>query len=442
MTDQNYRVAVIGAGPAGLFAARELAKNGAEVSLFNRDIKPGGLAEYGIYPDKHAMKDALRNQFRQILETANIFYFGNLRVGQNGDLTLQDLRDLGYQAVLVTVGAQGTKKLGLPGEALPGVYHAKDLVYHYNALPPYSQRPYPFGKRVAVVGAGNVMMDIARFLVQKVHVQEVCAIVRRGPMEVKFDKKETEELALNMDLNSFDADVERIAEGMRAVGQDPTQARDFIDAALPNAHPTGSNTRFRFRFLSSPAAILGDESGVRALLVDDTELTLRDGQVGVRQSGRQSELPFDNVVFAIGDTVDESFGLPLEKGEYAKNPNPAYPQENTSFEAFDPATGQPLDGIFVAGWARQASTGLVGYARKDGTLAARAVLQYLQGKDPLPSVQPRLQQRLIRLTKTVVTNSDILKLDVIERDVAAEKGLRSFKFGSNQEMLEKIMSIG
>lgn len=436
-----YRVAVIGAGPAGMFAARELARNGAEVSLFNRDIKPGGLAEYGIYPDKHAMKDGLRNQFRQIIETPNIHYFGNLKVGMQGDLTLQEMRDLGYQAILVTIGAQGTKKLGLPGEDLPGVYHAKDVVYHYNSLPPYSKMPFNFGERVAVVGAGNVMMDIARFLIQKLKVREVTAIVRRGPLEVKFDKKETEELALNIDMDAFEAELARISAAMQAVGQTPEQARAFIEEALPHAQPTHSNTRFRFRFLSSPSSILGDGSA-RALQVDETELLLKDGQIGVRSTGRQSELPFDSVVFAIGDTVDANFGLPVQGGEYAKNPAPLYPQEGTSFEAYDPEKDAPIEGMFVAGWARQASTGLVGYARRDGTLAARAILQYLATLSPSSSVLPHLRQRLIRLNKTVVSNSDILKLDVVERDMAAEKGLRSFKFATNQEMLEKIMSIG
>ena len=104
-----YFVAVIGAGPSGLFAARELANQGASVVIFNRDIKPGGLAEYGVYPDKHKMKDGFRKQFRQALANDNLIYFGNLRVGAEGDLTLADLRALGFQAILGTVGAQGNK---------------------------------------------------------------------------------------------------------------------------------------------------------------------------------------------------------------------------------------------------------------------------------------------------------------------------------------------
>jgi NADPH-dependent glutamate synthase beta subunit-like oxidoreductase len=133
----QYFVAVIGAGPAGLFGARELANKGARVLLLNRDIKPGGLAEYGIYPNKYIMKGGLRKQFRQIIDLPNLDYYGNITVGSQGDLSLDDLRALGVQAILVTVGAQGTKWLGLPGEELEGVYHAKDVVYYYNHLPPF-----------------------------------------------------------------------------------------------------------------------------------------------------------------------------------------------------------------------------------------------------------------------------------------------------------------
>ena len=110
--------------------------------LLNRDIKPGGLAEYGIYHDKHKMKEGLRKQFRQILDDPNIEYYGNVTVGRKGDLSLGELRAMGFQAILVTVGAQGTKWLGLPGEDLTGVYHAKDIVYHYNQLPPFSTEKF------------------------------------------------------------------------------------------------------------------------------------------------------------------------------------------------------------------------------------------------------------------------------------------------------------
>ena len=111
---KSYFVAVVGAGPAGLFGARELANLGTHVILFNRDIKPGGLAEYGIYPAKHTMKEGLRKQFKRVLEQPNIEYFGNVSIGTKGDLSLDDLRALGFQAILVTAGARAPSGLGCP----------------------------------------------------------------------------------------------------------------------------------------------------------------------------------------------------------------------------------------------------------------------------------------------------------------------------------------
>jgi ferredoxin/flavodoxin---NADP+ reductase len=206
----QYFVAVIGAGPAGLFGARELANKGARVLLLNRDIKPGGLAEYGIYPNKYIMKGGLRKQFRQILDLPNLDYYGNITVGSQGDLSLDDLRALGVQAILVTVGAQGTKWLGLPGEELEGVYHAKDVVYYYNHLPPFSKKSFRFGKRCAVIGAGNVMLDITHYLARERKVDEVIAVVRRGPAEIKFEKKEMEYVIDNLDRAALDAEIQRV----------------------------------------------------------------------------------------------------------------------------------------------------------------------------------------------------------------------------------------
>jgi ferredoxin--NADP+ reductase len=131
-------IAVIGAGPAGIFAAKELANNDHKVTLLNRDIKPGGLAEYGIYPTKHKIKEGLRKQFYSIIANENVSYFGNLVVGEKSGISLKDLRNLGFDAILATTGAQGTKWLGIPGEDLVGCYHAKDIVYHFNQLPPFS----------------------------------------------------------------------------------------------------------------------------------------------------------------------------------------------------------------------------------------------------------------------------------------------------------------
>lgn len=441
----KYVVAVIGAGPAGLFGARELASQGAHVLLFNRDIKPGGLAEYGIYPSKHKMKEGLRKQFRQILQNPNIDYYGNVIIGGQGDLTLDDIKDAGVQALLVTVGAQGTKWLGLPGEELSkGVYHAKDIVYHYNKLPPFSQENFHIGNRVALVGAGNVMLDIARWLIRDLKVDEVIAVVRRGPAEVKFDKKEMESVASNLDLKALDEEIARVAPAMEAVGQDIQAAKDFILSALPKAYESVSESRLLFDFLASPVHILGDASGqVQGLEVEETKLIPFNGDTKARGTGIKRILDVDTVIFCIGDKVDETFGLPVQWNEFVKNPNPSYPVNGISHEVFDAQTGQPIQGIFVAGWSREASAGLVGVARKDGESGAQAMLQYLQIMPALENptaVADNVNKLLQKISKPIITKANILRLEAVEQSEAERRNLDEFKFGSNEEMLAAIGS--
>jgi ferredoxin--NADP+ reductase len=428
----QYFVAVIGAGPAGLFGARELANQGVRVVVFNRDIKPGGLAEYGIYPTKHTMKSGLRKQFRQVLDLPNLEYIGNITIGEQGDLTLDDLRALGFQAILVTAGAQGTKWLGLPGENLKGVYHAKDVVYHYNQLPPYAQKPFRFGRRCAVIGAGNVMIDIAHYLIREKKVDEVIAIVRRGPAEVKFDKKEMEYVIANLDVEALDAEIQRVTPVMQAVHQDPAAARAAILEALPKALPKNSDTKFRFEFLASPVQILGDSEGnVTAVEIEDNILIEKDGETKARGTGNKRRLDVDTVIFAIGDKVDDTFGLPVEWNEFVKRENPRYPIEGNSFET-------PFDDVFVGGWSRKASSGLVGVARKDGTNAAKAVWQYLQTQQPIEVKMDALFDRLKSLGKPVVLKEDIRKLEAAEAAEAQKRGIEAFKFDSNEAMLQAM----
>lgn len=440
MTEQSrYYVAVVGAGPAGLFAARELAQQGVHVVLFNRDLKPGGLAEYGIYPDKHKMKEGLRNQFRQILAHENVEYFGNVMVAQNGDLQLDDLRQLGFQAILVTSGAQGTKWLGLPGERLRGVFHAKDLVYHYNLLPPYSQREYPIGRRVAVIGVGNVMLDIARYLITMLHVDHVTAIARRGPGEVKFDKKELESVAAYLDMEDLQAEVQRVLPEMQAIGQEPTSFWDLINfCRFKAAQPLPPH--LRLRFLLSPTRILGSSlNDVSGLEVEENTLSLVSGEVKSRGSGVRRVLDVDTVVFAIGDQVDDHLGLPVRGSEFVKSPQPRFPVEGISYEAYEPDTDNPIPDVFMAGWARQASTGLVGVARKDGTNGARALLQYLHTLQPLPHLPlAALHERLAGLGKPVVTVAHLDRLLAIEQARAADLALEEFKFNTNGDMLRAM----
>lgn len=438
----TYLVAVIGAGPAGLFASKILAANGVNVVLINRDILPGGLAEYGIYYDKYKMKEGLRRQFQQTLDLTLVNYYGNLIVGENGDLSLPDLRALGFQAILVTVGAQGTKWLGLPGENLQGVYHAKDLVFHYNLLPPFSTRSFRVGKRVALIGAGNVMLDIAHWLIRDLQVDEVVSVVRRGPNEVKFTKEELKIVVRNLDLAKLESEMARLQPIADAVGQNVDEAKEFIFSTLPKGLEPVSNTRFYFDFLASPTHILGDDQGyVTGLEVENTTLVCAEGEVQALRLGTKRILDVDTVIFCIGDKVDESFGLPVRKNAFVKHPHPRFPIDDLSFEAYDPDLNRPIDRVFVAGWSRQASSGLVGVARKDGESGARAVLEFLQSVPRLMDPGALLGEftaKLGKLDKPVVRKPDLQVLAEASAAEAAKRGLPMYKFATNDEMLSAM----
>jgi len=442
MEETKFLVAIIGAGPAGLFAARSLANNGVRVVLFNRDIKPGGLAEYGIYPDKYKIKEGLHKLFNQILDSPLIDYYGNVTVCCGGNIVFSDLFERGFQAVLIATGAQGTKWLRIPGENLPGVYHAKDIVYYYNQLPPFSQRRFVIGRKVAVVGAGNVSMDLAHYLIHEKKVDEVIAVVRRGPAEVKFTGKEMEYVAGNLDQEAFGAEVARITPQMQSVGQDPSVIKQaFLDAVL-KAMPPVSDTRLRFEFLATPVRILGTwTTGVSALKVEENHLVRMDGNVKAQGSGVTRQIEADTVVFAIGDTVDKDFCMPVYGDGYVVVKEPRFPIDGISYEAFDVDANSSMDKVFLAGWARQASTGLVGLARRDGENAARAVLQYLKTQSPMPDneyISIKFADFLREIHPLAVTKRWLARLEAAEQAEAHIRKLEHFKFATNDEMLRAM----
>jgi ferredoxin--NADP+ reductase len=440
-TGSKFNVAIIGAGPAGIFAAKELVKNGIDVHLINRDIKPGGLAEYGIYPDKHKMKEGLRKQFASCIDASEVTYYGNILVGSNGHMKIDEIRKAGFDAILATIGAQGTKWLGVPGEDLKGVYHAKDIVYHYNQLPPFSTKKYDIGKKVLIIGVGNVMMDIARYLIHEKQVESVIAIARRGPAELKFSRKEMEYVGNNFDLDEYKKELERVTPLMKEIGQDPNQSLNFIlDSLENNCEEQVSNTKFQLKFLASLIRIRGDKkNNITGIELEENKLGVANGNTFAVGTGIRDIICCDTLIFAIGDGVDPGFGLPVEKNEFVKNPNPRFPIEGVSYESYDPISNQPIIDVFLAGWARKASDGLVGIARKDGVNAAQSILAYLAGKKcPNEFDSDIFEQIICDSNPHYVTKEDIKILEEEEHRMAVECGLLHFKFSTNTEMLSVI----
>jgi ferredoxin/flavodoxin---NADP+ reductase len=440
-------VFVVGAGPAGLFAAQKIAMSGHQVFLFNRDIKPGGLAEYGIYPLKDKMKFGLRKQFAKVLALPNVHYFGHVKIGEQGDLTLADLRAMNPAAMVFACGAQGYNALGLPGEESSGVYSAKDFVYGYNQLPPYATRDLSTGRRVAIIGMGNVAADIMRWLLRDSpdrQTEEVIVVARRGPYEAKFDKKEIEHVEEYISRKDFLRELDRIRETCEACNQDlsPEKLGESTFTFLKKTFPAEDRPKLKFRFLSSPKEIIaGPDGRIEKLTVTENNLALRtDGSTQAKATDRTAALDVDTLIFAIGDKHDPAVGLPMGPDGYATRPGPDSKKE-PSYEAWDPALSEVLHGIFVVGWARRASTGLVGIARHDGEEGAKKVLQYLQDKPEAGELSAdALVTALQAKGATPVTKQDLEILGRAEEQQARQRNLTSFKYSDDDTMLQAIQS--
>jgi ferredoxin/flavodoxin---NADP+ reductase len=439
MTDDTlHLVAVIGAGPAGLFATRALAAQGCRVVLLNRDVKPGGLAEYGIFLNKYKMKGGLRRQFQKILSDPLVTYLGHVTVAEQGDLTIPDLKALGFDALVFAIGAQGTKYLGIEGERLPGVYHAKDLVYHYNHLPPFSEQPYPIGKRIAIVGVGNVMVDIANYCAHFCGADEVIAVARRGPFEKAYDDREFEDVEDAFDHALYRLEIERIRPRLVEAGQSPDELLAAL-AARPEPQPP-ARTRLRFRFLASPRRVIADNGRVVGLEVEETRLERKGDRVAAVGTGQTSVIPCDTVVFAVGDRVDEHCGLPYKDGLYltVTGDDPA-----GAYQVLEPSAGTAQPGVYVVGWARRASDGVVGRARLDAETGIKHLLPYLAARAKRPRAEAErtveaVKQALAARGTVVVDYAAVQRLEAAEKARASAEKLEEFKFGSDREMLDLL----
>jgi ferredoxin--NADP+ reductase len=438
---KQHLVAVIGAGPAGIYGTRKLTEAGHRVLLINRDIKPGGLAEYGIFMDKEKMKTGLRKQFQRILVHPQVSYLGHVTVGEGKALTLNDLQEIGFSAIVVAAGAQGTKKLGLPGEDTKRVYHAKDVVYHFNKLPPFAQRPFELGKRVAIIGMGNVMVDVANWLLNYMNIEEVTVVARRGPKEKAYDDGEFEVIEKYLDNDDMRKEIERIRPDLETAGQN---VEEIIEKFVGTTTPP-PNQKLRFRYLCSPTRVLpNSENNVAALEVELNKLVVENGRTAPKGTGQKVELPLDCVIYAIGDEVDASLGLPFSRGAFVTNPAVLPGDPNPAqYQPFNPETKQALDGMFVIGWSRNASVGLVGVAKQDAERGMKVVNAYLAGREGFEpqEVQQKIERVLDKLEEnkvSFVTKDDVAVLEAKEKEEAKARNTWEYKYSSDDDMLEII----
>ena len=433
-------VFVVGAGPAGMFAAQKIAQAGFQVVIFNRDIKPGGLAEYGIYPEKDKMKLGLRKQFAKVLSLPNVHYFGGVAVGAEQKLTIETLAAYNPAAIVFANGAQGYKKLGLPGEDAKGVYSAKDFVYFYNQLPPYSTQDFSCGKKVAIVGMGNVMVDIARWVLQddpKRIVEEVVVVARRGPFEAKFDEKEIKHIDMHMDAKDLLAEMERVKDKVAAVGQDVASAGDIFPL-LKHEYEPAKTPRLKFRFLCGPKAIVKGPDGRMSKLIVTENLLVKKGEgTAAKGTEQTAELDIDTLIFAIGDSHDPNFGLPMGPEGYSTKPVEG--NERSKYQVVDPQSGAELPGFFVVGWSRRASDGLVGIARHDAEVGATYAIEYAsKAADEFKATADDIETALRVKGLRVVNKPQIEKLNKIEEVEAKKRGVAYFKYPDNDSMLRAI----
>ena len=372
---RKLRVAVIGAGPAGIYASDILTKSDIDVTvdIIERDPTPFGLIRYGVAPDHPRIKEIVK-ALKRVMTKPEIRFFGNVNYG--ADLKLEDLHQF-YDAVIFATGARRDRELAIPGTDLDGSYGAADFVYWYDGHPDVD-REWPFqphAESVAVIGAGNVGLDVARMLAKTADEQLVTDIpqnvyeglkanaakdvhifARRGPAQVKFTPMELRELSHspNVDVivhpEGFELD-EGSMDSIRA-----SKSVKLVVDVLQNyvaKEPTGAPHRIHIHLCQNPVEILGEDGKVVGLRTEVTEL---DGTGNARGTGEFIDWPVQAVYRAVGYLSDNLSGLPFD-GTAGVVPN-------DGGRVID-IDGSALPGAYVTGWIKRGPVGLIGHTKSD-----------------------------------------------------------------------------
>ncbi|WP_022917214.1 FAD-dependent oxidoreductase [Ruania albidiflava] len=458
-TTTPLRVAVVGAGPAGIYAADILSKTDLDVQidLLERLPAPYGLVRYGVAPDHPRIKGII-NALYKVLQKGAVRFIGNVDYGT--DLTMADLRHY-YDAVIFATGAIRDADLNIPGIDLQGSFGAADFVSWYDGHPDVP-RTWPLeARQIAVLGAGNVALDVARILAKHVEdlmvteipdnvveglraspVTDVHIFGRRGPAQVKFTPLELRELGRVPDVDvvvypeDFDFD-EGSEEAIRSSNQTKQVVKTLTDWTLREESERTASRRIHLHFLHRPAEILGADGKVTGLRTERTELT---GDGSVRGTGTFEEFEVQAVYRAVG-----YFGSPLPDLPFDPV---AGVIPNDGGRVLD-SHGEHVAGMYATGWIKRGPVGLIGHTKSDASETVRHLVADLAEA----SEQGRLSTAVERDPQALLDHlhADGVPyttwhgwelLDAYERSVGEEQGRERVKIVPREHMTEISRNVG
>lgn len=455
--ERPLRVAIVGAGPSGFYAAGSLLKeSGVSVSIdfFERLIAPHGLARYGVAPDHQNIK-SVSKVFDRTMDEPNVRYFGNVEFGK--DITLADLRRF-YDQIIFAVGAQSDRRLGIPGEGLPNSFSATEFVAWYNGHPDFADfHPDLTCESVVVVGVGNVAMDVARILAKSVdelnntdiadyaldqlaasRVKDIYVLSRRGPAQVKFTNAEIREFG---HLEIADAIVlpnELYIDKVSSKSiEGDTGAQKNVDylRAYSEIGSRGKPRRVHFRFLISPVEILAGEDGrITAVRCEQNKLVPSgDGDLRAVGTGVFETLPAGMVLRSVGYK-----GVPL--------PDVPYSQRSGTIPNVDGRVaddqGTVVPGLYVVGWAKRGPTGVIGTNKPDAQETVTEMVADIPLLEPAPEPDPQAINRLLdERGVRYVTETEWARINETELKTGKLQGRPRVKIAARQEMLRVLEPV-
>ena len=431
MSDRSLRVAVVGSGPAGFYAADALLKSEeatCEVDMIERLPTPWGLVRLGVAPDHPNIKSVSR-AFERIAARPGFRFLGNVEVGR--DVSHEELVRA-YDAVVYAVGAQTDRQLGIPGEELPGSWPATAFVAWYNGHPDFQELEFDLsGDRAVVIGNGNVAVDVARMLalteaelaptdttdpaiaaIVGAGVREILVLGRRGPAQAAFTTPELQELGelAGADVLVDPAELELDPASRAALAADTPIARRNLDVLTEYGGrvPAGKPRAVKLRFCVSPVAILGDGKVeaievVRNILVADAE-----GWIRAEPTDERDVIPCGIVFRSVGYRGVSLPGVPFDERRGAI--------PNDGGRVLDEA-GDAIGGLYCAGWIKRGPSGVIGTNKKDASETVELLLDdaragRLPGRAPAAApVDDLLRERGV----AVVPYEGWAAIDAVER---------------------------